>query len=229
MTKDGDLSKTKGGDTPTMALDIVSQTIGTYDKIASAYCEKTRRQEFLVQEEEYIEKLLSYISAPIPQVLDVGCGDARHCPMIEKFGAKTIGVDLSDSMLAESRKLHPSGDFRKMDMRNLLFSDDRFDAIWSSGSIYHVTKADIRKVIAEFARVLKPSGAVGLNFKLGDGEGLEQNPKSYGESPRYFAYYTKDEMIRLFAASGFTKLSSTTFPEQIFGDDIQQMWFGLDG
>jgi ubiquinone/menaquinone biosynthesis C-methylase UbiE len=116
-----------------------------------------------------------------------------------------------------------------MDMRNLLFGDDRVDAIWSSGSIYHVTKADIGRVIAEFARVLKPGGAVGLNFKLGEGEGIEQNPRSYGGSPRYFAYYTKDEMTRLFAASGFKELAATTFPEQIFGDDIQQMWFGLGG
>jgi ubiquinone/menaquinone biosynthesis C-methylase UbiE len=215
-------------------MDIVEQTIWTYDKIAAPYCEKTRRQEFLVHEEEYIEKLLAYISAPIPLVIDVGCGDGRHCPMIEKFGAKAIGVDLSDSMLSESRKLFPDGDFRKMDMRNLLFADGRVDAIWSSGSIYHVTKADIVKVIAEFARVLKPGGAVGLNFKLGSGEGLEQNPKSYSEpaeeaTPRYFAYYTKDEMASLFAASGFTELAATTFPTQIFGDDIQQMWFGLEG
>ena len=210
-------------------MDIVEKTIQTYDRIAAPYCAKTRREEFLKQEEEYIKEMLSFISALAPLVLDVGCGDGRHCAMIEKLGGGSIGIDLSDGMLEESRVLFPEGEFRKMDMRTLVFDDDSFDGIWSSGSIYHVTKADIGKVVAEFARVSRPGGVVALNFKLGKGEGLEQNPKSYGNSPRYFAYYTKDEMTSLFAQHGFTELSSTTFLEKIFGDDIQQMWFGLDG
>ena len=208
-------------------MDIVERTIRTYDKIASPYCEKTRDQTFLQWEEEYIEKLLSLIDAPTPRVLDVGCGDGRHCPVIEKLGGKAVGIDLSDSMLEESRKLYPDGAFRKMDQRRLLFDDDSFDGIWSSGSIYHVTKADVGKVIAGFARVLRPGGVAAVNFKLGRGEGLEQNPKSYGGSPRYFAYYAKEEMTALFESSGFTELSSCTYPEEIFGDNLQQMWFGL--
>ncbi len=207
-------------------MDIVNQTIRTYDKIATEYCAKTRQETFLEIEEEYIEKLISYISAPVPRILDVGCGDGRHCEMIDRSGAKSIGIDLSDAMLDESRKLHPMGDFRKMDQRELLFDNDSFDGIWSSGSIYHVIKADVGKVIAEFARVLRPGGVAAVNFKLGRGEGLEQNPKSYDGSPRYFAYYTKDEMTDLFRALGLREISSRTFPEQIYGDDIQQMWFG---
>ena len=50
-----------------------------------------------------------------------------------------------------------------------------------------------------------------------------------GELPRYFAYYTKDEMTSLFQASGFEELSSTIFPRKIYGDDIQMMWFGRAG
>lgn len=213
-------------------MNIVEKTIQTYNRTAAPYCAKTRREEFLKQEEEYIKKMLSLISAPAPLILDVGCGDGRQCATIEKLGAKAVGIDLSDGMLDESRILYPEGDFRRMDMRRLAFGDDSFDGIWSSGSIYHVTKADIGKVIAEFARVLRPGGVVALNFKLGDGEGLEQKPKSYsgpveGDTPRYFAYYTKAEMTSLFAQHGFHEFTSTTFPQEIFGDDIQMMWFGL--
>ena len=181
-------------------------------------CESCRRQA----------KLLAHIPESAPLILDVGCGDGRHCAIIEKNQAKAVGIDLSESMLQESRTLFPEGDFRKMDMRRQLFDDDSFDGIWSSGSIYHVTKADVRTVIAEFARVLKTDGVIAFNFKLGEGEGLDQNPKSYGGSPRYFAYYTEREMKELFEGSGFRQLDSCAFPEEIFGDDIQQMWFKLE-
>ncbi|MFQ6087882.1 MAG: class I SAM-dependent methyltransferase [Candidatus Methanofastidiosia archaeon] len=208
-------------------MDVVQQTVKTYDKIASEYCRKTRLAKFLEWEENYIRKLLIFISKSTPLILDVGCGDGRHCVLIEKNGGKIIGIDLSKSMLKEAKAYYLDGDFRKMDMRRLLFDDDFFDGIWASGCIYHVTKSDVRKVIKEFRRVLKIDGIVGLSFKLGKGEGLEDNPKSYAGSPRYFAYYTKREMKDIFKDFGFEELESCIYPEEIFGYNIQQMWFKL--
>jgi len=206
-------------------MDVVRQTIQTYDRIAPDYCRKTRQFKFLEWEENYIKKLLFIISTPNPLVLDAGCGDGRHTILIDRNGAKAIGIDLSKNMLEEAKSLYPDGDFRKMDMRRLLFGSNSFDGIWASGSIYHVTKLDARKVAKEFRRVLKMNGVVAVNFKLGHGEGMEVNPKSYSGSPRYFAYYTEDEMKDLFSSLGFEELESCIYPEEIFGDNIQQMWF----
>jgi len=209
------------------AMNVVRQTMETYDKIASHYCKKTRQPKFLEWEETYIQRLLSYIPQSDPVILDVGCGDGRHCVLIEKNGGKALGIDLSRGMLKEAQTYYPQGDFQHMDMCNLLFNDNTFDGIWSSGSIYHVPKSEVRKVIKEFKRVLKPTGVVAVNFKRGEGEGLEENPASYGGSPRYFAYYTRKEMISLFSKEGFDVVESCTYPEEIFGDTIQQMWFTL--
>lgn len=210
-------------------MDIVRQTVETYDTIAPEYCAKTRDLAVVACEEEYIEKLIAYIAAPIPRILDVGCGDGRHCAIIDKQGGKAVGIDLSDGMLEQARRNYPAGEYRKMDMRRLLFDDDSFDGGWSSGSIYHVGKESVAGVIEEFARVLRPGGVIAVNFKLGEGEGMEENPKSYGGSPRYFAYYTEPEMRDRFRAAGFVVLDSHRFPEEIFGDTIQQMWFRLEG
>lgn len=209
------------------SMDAVRETITTYDKIAPEYCAKIRDEIILVWEENYIKDLLDCIDAQNPLILDAGCGPGHHCAIIEKHGGKVIGIDLSEGMLAEARTLYPRADFRKMDMRNLLFDDDFFDGVWASGSIYHVTKADAKSVVSEFVRVLKNGGVATVNFKLGTGEGLEENPKSFGGSPRYFAYYTEAEITKLFSESGFQELKSSMFPEKIFGDDIQQMWFRL--
>jgi ubiquinone/menaquinone biosynthesis C-methylase UbiE len=170
---------------------------------------------------------LSFISQPKPIILNVGCGDGRDNIHIEKNGAKAIGIDLSEGMLQEARKLYPEGDFRKMDMRELLFEDEYFDGIWASGSIYHVPKSEFGKILREFARVLKSDGILSLNFKLGTGEGMESNPKSYGGSPRYFAYYTEKEMKSIIEDLGFKEIESCIYPEEVFRDKIQQMWFGL--
>jgi len=208
-------------------MDEVEQTIQTYDKIAPEYCKKTRQPKFLEWEENYIKKLLSFIHKPKPLILDVGCGDGRHCIIIEKNGGKALGIDLSQGMLEEAKTLYPEGDFQKMDMRSLSFDNDFFDGIWASGSIYHVPKTNINELIKEFRRVLKPNGILAVNFKLGRGEGMEVEPKSYSGSPRYFAYYTEKEMKDIFCSLGFEVLESCSYPEEIFGDNIQQMWFEL--
>jgi len=206
-------------------MNVVRQTIQTYNRIAPDYCKKTRQSNFLKWEENYVKKLFFFISKSYPLILDVGCGDGRHAILIERNGGRAIGIDLSKNMLKEAKSLYPNGDFRKMDMRRLLFDDNSFDGIWASGCIYHVTKSETRKVIREFRRVLKMNGAVAISFKLGHGEGMEANPRSYSGSSRYFAYYARDEMTEIFDSFGFEELESCTYPEEIFGDNLQQMWF----
>ena len=208
-----------------LKMDPIEQTRETYDSIAPDYCKRTRQQKYLEWEDSYIKKMLSFLPDHRPLILDVGCGDGRHCKLFHDNGAKAIGIDLSDAMLEESIKYFPGGDFRKMNMMTLDFSDNYFDGIWSSGSIYHVPKKDINKVIQEFARVLKPRGIVAVNFKLGKGEGMESEPKSYGGSPRFFAYYSLEEMEDLFRNSNFEILKSCNYPEEVFGDNLVQIWF----
>ena len=133
-----------------------------------------------------------------------------------------------DQVIISSKAYYPVGDFRQMNMMDLDFENDYFDGIWSCGSIYHIPKSDVGKVINEFRRILKKGGILGINFKLGGGEGLEENPKSYGGSPRYFAYYSKQEMTDILAVFGFKELDARLYPEEVFGDDILQIWLRLN-
>jgi hypothetical protein len=63
-----------------------------------------------------------------------------------------------------------------------------------------------------------------MSFKLGTGEGMEFNPRSYGDLPRYFAYYTHEEMRRLLEDAGFGIVETSMYPEKIFGADVLQLW-----
>lgn len=202
----------------------LERTIRTYDTIAAKYCAKTRLNKYLRWEREYIRKMLDLIDSAMPRVLDVGCGDGRHCRIIGEEKGRAVGIDLSEGMLAEARKHCPDMDFRQMNMHSLEFDDGSFDGIWSSGSIYHVTKLTVPAVLSEFQRTLRPSGVLAMSFKLGTGEGLEANPGSYAGLPRYFAYYTREEMTWLLERAGFSVVETCMYPEKIFGADNLQLW-----
>ena len=111
-----------------------------------------------------------------------------------------------------------------MDMRDLQFPDELFDGVWANGCVYHIPKTDLFPLLKEILRVLKSSGALSFNFKIGEGEQLEKNPRSFQGGPRFYAYYTIDEMENSLNTVGFEVLGKKLYPAQIFNEDIAQIW-----
>ena len=78
-----------------------------------------------------------------------------------------IGVDLSERMVEWARAqasregLESRVEFRVADAQNLLFEDDRFDAVISESVLVFVP--DREKAIHEYLRVSKPGGYISLN------------------------------------------------------------------
>jgi ubiquinone/menaquinone biosynthesis C-methylase UbiE len=98
-------------------------------------------------------------------VLDVPCGQGRHAHLLAEAGYDVDGLDYSRELLAVARKRgtgrtlrYTRGDMRRMPAR----WSNRFDAVLnlftSFGFFAH--PADDSRVIAEFARVLKPGGVL---------------------------------------------------------------------
>lgn len=123
-----------------------------------------------------------------------------------------------------SRKKFPSGDFRKMDMRSLCFPKDYFDGVWANSCIHHVPKKEFLKVLKEVYRVLRLKGIFSFNFKIGEGEALEKNPKTYGEAPRYYSYYSIKEMEELLMKNGFDTMDFKLYPMKLFGYRFVCFW-----
>ncbi len=209
--------------------DMVRETVRSYDAIARPYCKKTRRPQFLRWERTYLEKLLSHLSVKEPRVLDIGCGDGRHCTIIDDRGGVAVGIDRSRAMLREAKAHYPGGHYLQMDMRQLAFGAQRVHALWASGSIYHLPKVELGAALAAFHRVLEPGGALAVSFKIGTGEGMEAHPHSYDGKPRFFAYYTADEMSARCEMAGFVELERCRYPEAVYGDALCQMWFCRKG
>lgn len=94
------------------------------------------------------------------RVLDVGTGPGLVAAAAAGRGADVVGVDFSEAMLAEARRLHPKIEFRRASAESLPFEDGAFDAVVGNFVLHHSGNPD--KVLKEAFRVLRDDGRVGF-------------------------------------------------------------------
>jgi SAM-dependent methyltransferase len=93
---------------------------------------------------------------PAGVALDAACGTGRLAALLASRGHRVLGVDGSPDMLARARERVPVGRFGLGDLHRLPVADDAVDLVTCSLALTHVP--DLRPVMAEFARVLRPGG-----------------------------------------------------------------------
>jgi SAM-dependent methyltransferase len=88
--------------------------------------------------------------------LDVGCGEGRFCRLLAAEGVGTAGIDASESLIRQARRLHPEGDYRVAHAEQLPFEDSTFDVVVAYLSLIDI--AGVEAAINEMNRVLRPGG-----------------------------------------------------------------------
>lgn len=175
-------------------------TQASYARLAVTRNIDKAEMEFWRPEFEEFKKLL-----PSGKVLDLGCGAGRDALL---FAAdpnyEYVGIDLSDEMIQQARKLIPEADFKQMSMYNLDFASQTFDGFWASTSLLHIPKNKIDGVLCELKRVLKPKSIGFISLKYGIGEELLKR----GDDVRFFALYTEQEMEQYLVHNGFKTLTA---------------------
>ncbi|WP_298750400.1 class I SAM-dependent methyltransferase [uncultured Serinicoccus sp.] len=104
-----------------------------------------------------------------PRVLDAGCGAGRMLPRLAVRGCRPHGVDLSPEMVRRALADHGAYPSTVGSLTDLAFADDEFDGVFSWYSTIHTPDADLDRVLAEMARVLRPGGHLLLAFQIGEG------------------------------------------------------------
>ncbi|GAA4892933.1 class I SAM-dependent methyltransferase [Streptomonospora salina] len=98
------------------------------------------------------------------RALDFGCGAGRLSNALAGHFAEVVGVDISEPMLAEARRLDRSGGrigFRINDTPDLgAFGDGSFDLVYTDLVLQHLPPALAEGYVREFVRVLRPGGAM---------------------------------------------------------------------
>jgi ubiquinone/menaquinone biosynthesis C-methylase UbiE len=95
---------------------------------------------------------------PVGAALDAACGTGRHTAKLVELGHDVIGVDSTGEMLALAREKVPAAEFRIGTLEALPVDDDSVDLVTCSLALSHVS--ELRPVLREFARVLRPGGRV---------------------------------------------------------------------
>lgn len=113
--------------------------------------------EEYAEEAAYAAGLLNSASIPVRKVLELGSGGGHNAYYLKSHFTMTL-VDLSEEMLAVSRRLNHECDHHQSDMRTIRLGRT-FDAIFVHDAVdYMTTEADLRMVIETAFVHCRPGG-----------------------------------------------------------------------
>ena len=120
----------------------------------------------LEKDRQEVARLIELLELPVgARVLDVPCGQGRHAHLLAETGFDVDALDYSEHLLAKARERgtgrtlrYTRGDMRRLPAR----WSGRFDAVLNlfTSFGFFTDPSDDAKVIANFARVLKPGGVL---------------------------------------------------------------------
>jgi 2-polyprenyl-3-methyl-5-hydroxy-6-metoxy-1,4-benzoquinol methylase len=122
-----------------------------------------------------IEEALASVAAlgielPDGPALDFGCGVGRLTQSLAEHFPEVHGVDISESMIAEAERLNPFGNRCQFHVNTApdlgLFDDESFAFVTSFLVLQHMPASTSLMFLAEFARVLRPGGAIVIQIPL---------------------------------------------------------------
>jgi SAM-dependent methyltransferase len=116
-------------------------------------------------EQKAVRELLAPVCRPDRHAnaaaCDVGCGFGRLTPVLGEFSAQVVGFEREPGLLATARRLQPGIDFRAVGtLTDLPASAATFDIGLVFTVLQHVPEPEVRDVIAEIDRILKPAGVL---------------------------------------------------------------------
>ncbi|WXG44211.1 MAG: class I SAM-dependent methyltransferase [Promethearchaeati archaeon SRVP18_Atabeyarchaeia-1] len=123
-----------------------------------------REGKIFTEVQEDIPKISDFFKKHgVRRILDLGFGSGRHTVYLAAKGFEVQGIDIAQEGLRLTRSWLEEKAL-KADLRigniydRLPYPDDFFDAIVSVQVMHHSVIANIRKLIKEVERVLRPSG-----------------------------------------------------------------------
>jgi len=144
------------------------------------------------------------------RLLDVGCGEGRHCFGALERGADVVGIDLDAAAIrraagplsARSRELGRLGALLRGDALSLPFRAASFDRVICSEVMEHVH--DYGAAARELARVLRPHGTCAITVPTATSERLYLHlGDDYFESPGgHIRIFRPVHLARALSAAG---------------------------
>jgi SAM-dependent methyltransferase len=173
------------------------------------------------------------------RVLDVACGPGHIAAAAAAKGAKPVGLDAAEGMLAVARARYAEIEFQRGDAERLPFGDASFDSVVAGFVVNHLPRPE--RALAEFARVVRPGGRVAVTVwdrpgrmrllgVLGDAvEGTEgvRDPGLPSGGPDPFRFADDAALAALLSGAGLAEaeVRSIAFEQEVA--DTDELWEGM--
>jgi SAM-dependent methyltransferase len=173
------------------------------------------------------------------RVLDVACGPGHIAAGAAAMGAKPVGLDAAEGMVAVARARYTEIEFQQGDAERLPFGDASFDAVVAGFVVNHLPRPE--RALAEFARVVRPGGRVAVTVwdrpgrmrLLGVlGEAVERtegvcDPSLPSGGPDPFHFADDAALAELLSGAGLAEaeVRSIAFEQEVA--DTDELWEGM--
>src|SRR5579862_7166095 len=137
-------------------------------------------------------------------VLDAACGEGYGTALLGAVAATVVGVDIDADAIAHAAARYGITDrvrFLEGSCADLPLADAAFDVVVSFETIEHVEAEDQSRMLAEFARVLKPDGLLIIS---------SPNRRLYSDVRGYVNEFHRRELYR----NELAALLDTVLPAQ---------------
>jgi 2-polyprenyl-3-methyl-5-hydroxy-6-metoxy-1,4-benzoquinol methylase len=109
---------------------------------------------------DYLPRVVDFAGYRGKKLLEIGCGVGLDLARFARGGADVTGVDLAEVAINLAKKNFAikkvTGDLEVMNGERLEFGRETFDIVYAHGVLQYT--ADIRTMLREIRRVLKPEG-----------------------------------------------------------------------
>ena len=190
----------------------------SYDQVAEEYVARISDE---LEHKPFDRELLDRFAADVSDlgpVCDIGCGPGHVAYYLYNRGVNVLGIDLSQSMVEQARRLYPAIEFQQGDMSSLNVDDEVWGGIVAFYSIIHIPREDVIRVLREFKRVLRPGGLLFLSFH--QGQEIIHLDEWWGKQVSLdFIFFERSEMEAYLRAAGFAIEYSLERPP--YAEDVE--------
>jgi len=151
-----------------MPREKISDVQSSYDKVADEYARHIYDE---LQHKPLDRRLLDRFADSVRNAgiaCDLGCGPGHIARYLQERGIKVCGMDLSQRMIEQARRLNPGIEFNQVDMRALSVKDSTWAGIAAFYAIVNLSADDVAQALREMMRVLMPGGRLLLSFHTGE-------------------------------------------------------------
>lgn len=182
-----------------------------YSSMSKQYIELFDSASGSQAQEEHAALFRRHLTGLPGPVLDLGCGPGHWTAHLHSLGAEVTGVDMVPEFIEHARAAHPGPAFQLGSMTEVDVPEHSVAGILSWYSTIHLPPTELDPALAEFRRLLMPSGTLVVGFFDSDDEVAE-----FDHAVTTGYRWPVEVLARCIRQAGFTELerSQQQFPER---------------